>query len=97
MTKDIDTEAEFFARGKRLARLADQQARVLAALQHLSESARIAALARHVWDAGPDAETFLNTAHPLLDGRTPLEAATTRDGVQRVEDILWRIVFGIPI
>jgi hypothetical protein len=65
MTKDVDTEAEFFASGRRLARQADRQAAWLDAHQHLSGPARIAALARHVWDSEPDAETFLKPRKPV--------------------------------
>lgn len=94
---DIDTEAEFFASGRRLAQQAHRQTALLRAVQPLSGPARIAALARHVWASGSDADTFLNAPHLLLDGLTPLEAATTLAGAQRAENVLWRIVFGITV
>ena len=94
MTKYIDTEDGFWANGKRLARLADKQGRLLDTLQHLTGPERVAALARYVWDSGADSETFLKSPHPLLDGRTPLEAATTQLGAQRAENLLWHLFFG---
>lgn len=93
MTKDIDTKDESTPGRKHPKRPAD----LLDSVQHLSGAARITALAHHVWGSGPDAETFLNSPHPLLDGRTPLGAATSQAGARQAEDILWRIVYGIPV
>ena len=62
--------------------------------------ARIVATARYVWDdpEGDDRDTreFLNTAHPLLEGRTPLEVALTELGARRVEELLWKLFYGLP-
>ena len=38
---------------------------------------------------------WLRCPHPALDGKTPLEAATTEEGFQEVEDILGRIEYGV--
>ncbi|MEZ2311101.1 antitoxin Xre/MbcA/ParS toxin-binding domain-containing protein [Paraburkholderia sp. RCC_158] len=62
--------------------------------------ARIVATARYVWEDPEgddrDAREFLNTAHPLLEGRTPLEVAFTELGARRVEELLWKLFYGLP-
>ncbi|MEM5387856.1 antitoxin Xre/MbcA/ParS toxin-binding domain-containing protein [Paraburkholderia phymatum] len=58
--------------------------------------ARIVATARYVWDDEGDAREFLNTVHPLLEGRTPLEVALTELGARRVEELLWKLFYGLP-
>jgi uncharacterized protein (DUF2384 family) len=34
--------------------------------------------------------------HPLLDGRTPLDVAMTELGARRVEELLWKLFYGVP-
>jgi putative toxin-antitoxin system antitoxin component (TIGR02293 family) len=58
--------------------------------------ARIFATAFHVWDDETDAQEFLNTAHPLLAGRSPLDVAMTEIGARRVEELLWKLFYGLP-
>ncbi len=58
--------------------------------------ARIFATALYVWDDETDAQEFLNTAHPLLDGRSPLDVAMTEIGARRVEELLWQLFYGLP-
>src|SRR4051812_10031940 len=58
--------------------------------------ARIFATALHVWDDEADAREFLNTPHPLLDGRSPLDVAMTEIGARRVEELLWQLFYGLP-
>lgn len=58
--------------------------------------ARIFATAFYVWDDEGDAQEFLNTAHPLLDGRTPLDVAMSEIGARRVEELLWKLFYGLP-
>jgi len=57
--------------------------------------ARVAAIAREAW--GDDAQEFLTTAHPLLRGRSPIEAAATDLGARQVEEILASIRYGLPV
>lgn len=64
--------------------------------ERTERAARVAALARAVWGDDGDARAFLQTPHPRLDGRTPLEAAVTDLGAREVEDILRAIEFGLP-
>jgi len=58
--------------------------------------ARIFASANFVWDDEDDARTFLGTPHPLLEGRSPLDVAMTELGARRVEELLWKLFYGIP-
>lgn len=57
--------------------------------------ARIFATANYVWDDEEDARVFLNAAHPLLGGSTPLDVAMTELGARRVEELLWRLFYGM--
>jgi len=57
--------------------------------------ARIYATAQYVWDSDHDARIFLNTPHPLLQSRTPLDVSMTELGARRVEELLWQLYYGI--
>jgi putative toxin-antitoxin system antitoxin component (TIGR02293 family) len=58
--------------------------------------ARVFATALHAWDDKADAREFLNTPHPLLDERAPLDVAMTELGARRVEELLWQLFYGLP-
>ena len=58
--------------------------------------ARVFATALHVWDDEADAREFLNTPHPLLGERSPLDVAMTELGARRVEELLWQLFYGLP-
>ncbi len=57
--------------------------------------ARVFATARHVWGSDEDARVFLRTPHLMLHGRIPLDVSMTELGARRVEDLLWKLYFGI--
>jgi putative toxin-antitoxin system antitoxin component (TIGR02293 family) len=57
--------------------------------------ARVFATARYVWDSEEDARAFLNTPHAMLHGRSPLDVSLTELGARRVEELLWRLYYGI--
>lgn len=57
--------------------------------------ARIFATAEYVWNSKPDAQVFLVTGHSMLQGRTPLDVSMTELGARRVEELLWRLYYGI--
>jgi putative toxin-antitoxin system antitoxin component (TIGR02293 family) len=57
--------------------------------------ARIFATAEYVWNSEPDAQGFLTTPHAMLQGRTPLDVSMTELGARRVEELLWRLYYGI--
>lgn len=57
--------------------------------------ARIYATAQYVWNSEDEARVFLHTPHPMLQGRTPLDVSMTELGARRVEELLWRLYYGI--
>ncbi|MDP3537271.1 MAG: DUF2384 domain-containing protein [Azonexus sp.] len=57
--------------------------------------ARIFATTEYVWNSAQDARTFLSTPHSMLQGRTPLDVSLTELGARRVEELLWRLYYGI--
>lgn len=59
--------------------------------------ARIVALAASLWESEADARAFLNRAHPLLDGDTPLNVAHTELGARRVERLLYDVEHGLAL
>ena len=58
--------------------------------------ARAIATAEFVWDDPQEARRFLTTPHPQLGDRTPYEVAMTELGARQVEELLWKIFYGIP-
>ena len=56
--------------------------------------ARIFATTEFVWNSEADARQFLNTPHPMLQGRTPLDVSMTELGARRVEELLWKLFYG---
>ena len=60
--------------------------------------ARIIALAEYVWNGNVDAaKRFLLNSHPELDGEKPIELAISEIGARQVEELLWKIVYGLPV
>lgn len=57
--------------------------------------ARVIATAEYVWDDDADARQFLTTAHAQLDGKRPVDLALTELGARRVEEVLWKLYYGI--
>jgi putative toxin-antitoxin system antitoxin component (TIGR02293 family) len=57
--------------------------------------ARVFATAQYVWDSEDDAQAFLATPHSMLQGRTPLDISMTELGARRVEELLWKLYYGI--
>lgn len=57
--------------------------------------ARVYATAQYVWHSDDDARMFLHTPHPMLDGQTPLDVSMTELGARRVEELLWKLFYGI--
>lgn len=59
--------------------------------------ARVLASAEYVWDDQEQAREWMSTSHRELDGKTPLETARTELGARRVEDLLNKLFFGLPV
>jgi putative toxin-antitoxin system antitoxin component (TIGR02293 family) len=58
--------------------------------------ARVVALAEEVWQDRERARRFLTTPHPEIGGKTPLDAALTELGARLAEEVMARIVYGLP-
>lgn len=65
--------------------------------ERLERVARLTTLAEQVWESEEDAQQFLTTPHPLLDGASPLDLATTELGARRVEDLLLKLEYSLPV
>lgn len=83
----IISKSTYSRRNKRLTRDESEKAERLA---------RVVATASHMWGNLEDARQFLATPHPLLDGRAPLEVGLTELGARRVEELLWKLFYGLP-
>ncbi len=59
--------------------------------------ARVLAAAEYVWDDREQAREWMNKSHRELGGQTPLDVARTELGARRVEDLLDRLFFGLPV
>ena len=59
--------------------------------------ARVYATTQYVWNSDNDAQAFLQTPHPMLQGQTPLDVSMTELGARRVEDLLWKLYYGIAV
>jgi len=59
--------------------------------------ARVLATAEHVWDDRGQAREWMSKPHCELNGETPLEVARTELGARRVEDLLDKLFFGLPV
>ena len=62
-----------------------------------SRIARVVALAEHVWRNQADAREWMNTPLAELQGRTPADAVHTELGAVQVEDVLNKLLFGLPV
>ncbi len=59
--------------------------------------ARVLASAEYVWDDREQAREWMSKPHRELEDQTPLEVAGTELGARRVEDLLKKLFFGLPL
>lgn len=59
--------------------------------------ARVLAQAEHVWDNRDQAREWMSEPHRELHNKTPLDSARTELGARRVEDLLDKIYYGLPL
>jgi putative toxin-antitoxin system antitoxin component (TIGR02293 family) len=59
--------------------------------------ARVLAAAEHAWDDREQAREWMNKPHRELGGRVPLDVARTELGARRVEVLLEKLYFGLPV
>lgn len=69
----------------------------LAESERVERLARLMAGAEEVWESREDARTFMREPHPMLDGKSPLEMAETELGARRVETLLARLEYSLPV
>jgi putative toxin-antitoxin system antitoxin component (TIGR02293 family) len=87
MMRRIVPEATYKRRRERLSPAESERTERLA---------RVVATAEDVWQDREQARRFLTTPHPELGGKPPLEAAGTELGARQAEEIMARIVYGLP-
>lgn len=58
--------------------------------------ARVIALSEEVWGNEDESRRFLSAPHPELGGKTPLDAALTEIGARQAEELMARILYGLP-
>ncbi len=84
----IVPEASYKRRRERLSPLESERT---------ERAARVVAMAEWVWDNAEQARRFLRTPHAEMAGRTPLEAALTELGARQAEEVMNRILYGLPV
>ena len=65
--------------------------------ERIERLARVIATAEYIWDDAEAARQFLQTPHTLLERQTPCDVTMTELGARRVEEILWKIFYGLPV
>lgn len=65
--------------------------------ERVERLARVMALAEDAFGSADDARRFLVTPHPELAAERPLDVAQTELGARQVEEILWRMEYGLPV
>ena len=73
------------------------EGRCMGESERLERVARLTTFAEQVWESDEDAQQFLTTPHPLLDGASPLDLASTELGARRVEDLLLKLEYSLPV
>jgi putative toxin-antitoxin system antitoxin component (TIGR02293 family) len=59
--------------------------------------ARVLAYAEYVWDDRDQAREWMSKPHRELNNSSPLEVARTELGARRVEDLLDKLFYGLPV
>jgi putative toxin-antitoxin system antitoxin component (TIGR02293 family) len=87
MMRRIVPEATYKRRRDRLSPVESERTERLA---------RVVAIAEEVWQDRDQARRFLTTPHPEMGGKTPVDAALTELGARQAEEVMARIVYGLP-
>jgi putative toxin-antitoxin system antitoxin component (TIGR02293 family) len=58
--------------------------------------ARVVAMAEEVWQDRAQARRFLTAPHAEIGGKSPLDAALTELGARQAEEVMARILYGLP-
>jgi putative toxin-antitoxin system antitoxin component (TIGR02293 family) len=65
--------------------------------ERLERIVRLTTLAEQVWESPEEAQSFLTSPHPMLEGQAPLDLAATDLGTRRVEALLWKLEYSLPV
>jgi putative toxin-antitoxin system antitoxin component (TIGR02293 family) len=65
--------------------------------ERIERIARVLAYAEYVLDDRDAARQWMNAPHRELNGKSPLEVAATEIGARRVESVLNKLFFGLPV
>ncbi len=65
--------------------------------ERVARLARVAATAEYLLGGADAARDFLAMPHLLLRGGRPLDVAQSELGAQQVEELLWRMAYGVPV
>ncbi len=65
--------------------------------ERTERQARVLAAAEFVWDDRPLAREWMSKPHPELGDQSPLVVARTELGARRVEDLLDKLFYGLPV
>lgn len=65
--------------------------------ERVERLARLMALAEEVWENEEDARAFMREPHSMLDGRSPIGMAATELGARRVELLLAKLEYSLPV
>jgi len=84
----IVPQATWKRRGKRLS---------VEESERTERLARVLAQAEYVWDDREQAREWMSKPHRELQESTPLDAARTELGARRVEDLLDKLFYGLPV
>jgi putative toxin-antitoxin system antitoxin component (TIGR02293 family) len=87
MMRRIVPEATFKRRRERLSP---------AESERTERVARVVATAEDVWQDREQAKRFLTTPHAEIGGKSPLDAAMTELGARQAEEVMARILYGLP-
>jgi putative toxin-antitoxin system antitoxin component (TIGR02293 family) len=58
--------------------------------------ARVIAMAEYIWEDSEQSRRFLTTPHAELGGHSPIEAARTELGARQAEEVMARLLYGLP-
>jgi putative toxin-antitoxin system antitoxin component (TIGR02293 family) len=87
MMHRVVPEATYKRRRERLSRAESERTERLA---------RVIAMSEEVWQDAEQSRRFLTTPHSEMGGKSPLDAALTELGARQAEEIMARILYGLP-
>jgi uncharacterized protein (DUF2384 family) len=62
-----------------------------------ARASEVIALAVETWEDEEVALDWFVKKHPLLDGKTPIQSMNSRQGCDKVQEILHGLQYGLPL